>query len=508
MQTKSLFMLFAGALFLCCMAASAVAEEVDFGDIYARSRELPEEREVLESITFQIHPNPKGMMQRRTVTNSTFNSGHSLTLSFKALQREFSASLHHNAEVFHPQAVVSILSEGELVESYAPESNAYLGEATIDGRERASVSAVLVDREKGIFHMSIMSEEESGDSYVVEPTYLHPTLSKRSSEDSVVDMLGNNMVVFKDNLSELSTINPPSHDQDEHAEREEQAAISCGTVADDVSQDDNEEQEEVFGDASATRSCPPTRTSYLLMGVATDNQYVRKAGGSTGTRNTVTYIFNTMQGHYYRAVRNKPVLKSLVINTSPSSSSFSSSYNTNSCPSDVQTRLTPFCNWRTKQTDRSIGLWHLLSGCLPDRSGVAGRAYYSAVCRYTTRGCGITGYMGGNARWVIPAHEIGHNFGARHSSNIMAASVNSRATAFSSTSVREMCSYTFSNSYRMACLVNSLPSGLPSIPGVGDDNDDDCECRTRASNHNNKAGSEEESSSAAPTVGLMHQTFF
>ncbi|KAL6059609.1 hypothetical protein QOT17_014056 [Balamuthia mandrillaris] len=494
MQKTSLFMLFAGALLLCCMAVSAF--EQDFGDVYVRSRELPEEREFLEGITFQLHANPKGLMKRRTVTNSTFNSAHSMSLSFKALKREFSASLHHNAEVFHPHAVVSVLSEGELVESYSPESNAYLGEATIDGHERATVSAVLVDRERGIFHMSITNEDK-GESYVVEPTYLHPTLSKRSSEDSVVDMLGNNMVVFKENIAELGTFNPRSDDGEE--------AVSCGTTDDDIVTEE-EGEEQAFGDVEATRYCPPRSDSYLLMGVATDNQYARKAGGSTGTRNTVTYIFNTMQGHYYRAVRNKPVLKSLVINTSPSSSSYSSSYNTRSCPSDVQTRLTPFCNWRTRQTDRSIGLWHLLSGCLPDRSGVAGRAYYSALCRTTNRGCGITGYLGGNARWVIPAHEIGHNYGARHSSNIMAPSVNSRATGFGSTSIREMCSYTFSNSYRTACLLDKLPSGNPTTPGGDDDDDGDCECR----NAINKAGSSSEESSAASVAGnsFVHQALF
>ncbi|KAL6055460.1 hypothetical protein QOT17_016737, partial [Balamuthia mandrillaris] len=165
MKNTRLVMMFAGALLLGFVASCAFAQEPDFADIYARSRELPEEREFLEGISFQLHANPKGAMRRRTVTNSTFNSGHSMSLSFKALKREFSASLHHNAEVFHPQAVISILSEGDLVESYSPESNAYLGEATIDGHERATVSAVLVDRERGIFHMSITNEEK-GESYV------------------------------------------------------------------------------------------------------------------------------------------------------------------------------------------------------------------------------------------------------------------------------------------------------------------------------------------------------
>ncbi|KAL6044671.1 Metallo-peptidase family M12-domain-containing protein [Balamuthia mandrillaris] len=447
-QHKSLLAL---ACFLCFLGLSL---SLDYADIYARSNELPEQREFLSSISFQLHRNKERGITTRTANNATFASEHSMSLSFKALSREFAAVLHQNAELFAPDAEVSIYEEDDLVERYTPESTAYLGEATIDGVEKAGVSAVVVDYSKGIFHMTIWNEE-SGESYVVEPTYLHPTLSKRASEEDVHDMLGNNMVVFKESTEELANIinqAAPNLDDLDAAERED---TRCGTPDDDERHAGGEEDVSAtsFADVmDPTSSCPPRRNSYLQMGIATDNQYVRKAGGTNGARNTISFIFNTMQSHYYRAVRTKPVLKSLRINSRASSLGF----NTASCPSSVQSRLSPFCSWRTRQSDRSIGLWHLLSGCLPDRSGVAGRAYYGAICLYSTRGCGIGGYLGGNARWVIPAHEIGHNFGARHSSNIMAASVNSRATGFPSTAISQMCRYTFRNRQRSACLLSSL----------------------------------------------------
>ncbi|KAL6061701.1 hypothetical protein QOT17_012733 [Balamuthia mandrillaris] len=434
-------------------------------------------------------------MTRRTASNSTFSSRHSMSLSFKALGREFSASLHHNNDLFHPRAVVSVFSEGELVETYSPQSRAYLGEATIDGKEQASISAVVADYEEGVFHMSIWSKE-TGESYVVEPTYLHPELSQKRSERDGEIIAGGKMVVFKEHWDELPFA-PRGDNEGERDEEEEEQQFSCGT------EDVMAEGEEAAGNVvDPTSSCPPRSDSYLLMGVATDNQYVKKAGGTSGTPNTISYIWSTMQGHYYTAVRNKPVIKSLVINSSPSSSS-SDNFNTASCPSDVQTRLTPFCTWRTRQTDRSIGLWHLLSGCLPDRSGVAGRAYYSALCRYTTQGCGITGYLSGNARWVIPAHEIGHNYGARHSSNIMAPSVNSRATGFAQTSISDMCRYTFSVSARTACLLSSLPSGTPTVPTPDDDDEGSCECKR--SSENVKA--DEESSATATSSALLNAMF-
>ncbi|KAL6044825.1 Metallo-peptidase family M12-domain-containing protein [Balamuthia mandrillaris] len=488
------------AVLLLAVCSAAAIDAYDFADIYVRSRELPSEREFLSGISFQLHRNNR----RRTVTttNSTFESHHSLTLSFRALEHDFEATLHHNAELWHPNAVVTVLDDGDLIDTFSPSSNAYMGEATIlpassaQKREKrvASVSAVVVDYEKGIFHMSI-NDEANGESFLVEPTYLHPTLSKRSDEESAVDFLGNNMVVFKENLDELGVFNP-QQTQEREADEEEEG--HCGNDDAEEQDEDQDEAEDSFGDVSPTSRCPPSRSSYLLMGVATDNQYVRKAGGVTATRHLVSWIFNNMQRHYYRAVRNKPVLKSLVIHSSPSSSSSSAyRFNTARCPSNVQSRLSPFCSWRARQSDRSIGLWHLLSGCLPDRSGVAGRAYYSALCRHTTRGCGITGYLGGNARWVIPAHEIGHNFGARHSSNIMAPSVNSRATGFSGTSVRQMCYYTFRNRYRTQCLLSSLPSG--GFPDYHDDDDDDngghCECRTEMTNNK-----QEESAAASLTA--------
>ncbi|KAL6048860.1 Metallo-peptidase family M12-domain-containing protein [Balamuthia mandrillaris] len=383
--------------------------------------------------------------------------GLSLSLDYADIYGLF-CPLTGLSELFAPDAEVSIYEEDDLVERYTPESTAYLGEATIDGVEKAGVSAVVVDYSKGIFHMTIWNEE-SGESYVVEPTYLHPALSKRASEEDVHDMLGNNMVVFKESTEELANIihqAAPNLDDLDAAERED---THCGTPDEDEDDDERHAagEEDVAATSFAdvmdpTSSCPPRRNSYLQMGIATDNQYVRKAGGTNGARNTISFIFNTMQSHYYRAVRTKPVLKSLRINSRASSLGF----NTASCPSSVQSRLSPFCSWRTRQSDRSIGLWHLLSGCLPDRSGVAGRAYYGAICLYSTRGCGIGGYLGGNARWVIPAHEIGHNFGARHSSNIMAASVNSRATGFPSTAISQMCRYTFRNRQRSACLLSSL----------------------------------------------------
>ncbi|KAL6044987.1 Metallo-peptidase family M12-domain-containing protein [Balamuthia mandrillaris] len=462
MTTKQTALL--AVLFFACCATLAFGS-ADFADIVARSQSLPERRELLSTISFTIHhPEDQTSVQRRTVGDATFNSHHSMTLSFRALDRQFSASLHHNAELFADDALISEFEDDELVQSFPPRSNAYLGEALIDGKDKAMVSAVLVDEEQGIFHMSI-NNEESGESFVVEPTYLHPTLFKRSFDNELHDMLGNHMVVFKENLHDLNNMlhNVQQSARQQEEEEEQQANLSCGTPDDeDVAVDEEEEEDnQDFADASPTSSCPPRSSTYLQMGVATDNQYVRKAGGSSGARNTISYVFNTLQSKYYSAVRNKPVIKSLLIHSSASSLGF----NTASCPSDVQSRLSPFCSWRTRQGDRSIGLWHLLSGCLPDRSGVAGRAYYGAICLYSTRGCGITGYMGGNARWVIPAHEIGHNFGARHSSNIMAASVNSRATAFPSVAVSQMCQYTFRVSARTACLTTSAPSGARLAEG-------------------------------------------
>ncbi|KAL6065745.1 hypothetical protein QOT17_010025 [Balamuthia mandrillaris] len=491
---------FLAGVMLLCIVSSALA--LNYADIYARSRELPAERELLDSISFSIQKNPgQAVMTRRTLSNSTFTSRHSMSLSFKALGREFSASLHHNNDLFHPKAVVSVFSEGELVETYSPQSRAYLGEATIDGREQASVSAVVADYDQGIFHMSIWNAQ-TGESYVVEPTYLHPELSKKRSEGGgmMETLSGGNMVVFKEHWDELPFA-PRNVDQAE--EEGEQPPVSCGTG--DI-QEGEEDAEDVV---DPTSSCPPRSASYLLMGVATDNQYVRKAGGTSGTPNTISYVWSTMQGHYYTAVRNKPVIKSLVINSSPSSSSSSSStnFNTASCPSDVQTRLTPFCNWRVRQTDRTIGLWHLLSGCLPDRTGVAGRAYYSALCRYTTQGCGITGYLGGNARWVIPAHEIGHNYGARHSSNIMAPSVNSRATGFAQTSINDMCRYTFSVSARTACLLDRLPEDQsPTLPDQEESSSEEgCECKKRSQNV--VVVQDSESAAATPSSALLEALF-
>ncbi|KAL6051650.1 Sanke disintergrin [Balamuthia mandrillaris] len=508
--TKTRTIVIAGALLATFAFCVATALDVsDYADVYVRSRELPAEREFLTGISFQ----QQRSSQKRTVNNSlTFDSRHSLSLSFKALQHQFTASLHHNAELWHPKAVISVLDgEGDLIDTHSAQlvgNNAYLGEATIeheDGgmkkrrQEKAFVSAVVVDYERGLFHMSIISSSEDGDNFVVEPTYLHHSGAEERRRRGEINheeeelLLGENMVVYKENVLDLRSMVDAKRNDDE------EAAEHCGNDVKLEAEDDGGDAD-FFDDVSPTGRCPPAEDTYLLVGVATDNQYTRQAGGVTGTRNTVSWIFNTMQGHFYRAVRNKPVLKSLVIHVSASSYSSSSSFNSRSCPSSIQSRLTPFCVWRARQRDSSIGLWHLLSGCLPDRQRIAGRAYYSSICQDNTRGCGISGYLGGNARWVVPTHEIGHNFGARPGSEIMSPYVNPSADGFSDDSIREMCYYTFRRYSRTHCLLSKLPDDHDVPDGGGEEDDDDsqgeCECRDDNDNNLNK-----EDSGAQATVG-------
>ena len=84
------------------------------------------------------------------------------------------------------------------------------------------------------------------------------------------------------------------------------------------------------------------------------------------------------------------------------------------CVTGIRSQMTAFTAW---QKPSSQGLWHLIDDCLAlSRQSISGTAYMSAVCM-SPKNTGVT-YCNGRGcgrGFKTFAHEIGHNFNARHS---------------------------------------------------------------------------------------------
>lgn len=77
--------------------------------------------------------------------------------------------------------------------------------------------------------------------------------------------------------------------------------------------------------------------------------------------------------------------------------------------SSIRSALDSFTSWAACVNQDHVGIWHLID-VQPGRYG-AGEAYVGTMCR-TTLNTGVSIYS--SQLWRTVAHEIGHNFNARH----------------------------------------------------------------------------------------------
>lgn len=84
------------------------------------------------------------------------------------------------------------------------------------------------------------------------------------------------------------------------------------------------------------------------------------------------------------------------------------------CPNGIDKQFTAFTRWPKPSRQ---GLWHIIDDCLGRSSTrFSGTAYVNAICRRTTNtGISYCSGRGCSRGYKTFAHEIGHNFGARHS---------------------------------------------------------------------------------------------
>ncbi|KAI9138645.1 Metallo-peptidase family M12-domain-containing protein [Paraphysoderma sedebokerense] len=255
----------------------------------------------------------------------------------------------------------------------------------------------------------------------------------------------------------------------------------------------------------------PTAKKIIYVGIVMDCNYISKHGSAANARNQVLKNFLYVSAVYEAQFNIQVGIIDIVAMDTCQNVDFNKpcadSYT-------IQQRLSDFSNWRSSKND-DAGLWHLYSTCpsLP----VIGLAWMNMVCRSQVysqqRQDGSTQYVSGTAvtaisntmnndmEWLVTAHEIGHNFGAKHDctsdstcpttscckcssntacscsqSNIMSPTANVDVLEFSGCSQEEVCS---KSGTLGTCFQDPGSKTVVSIAQCGNgivENDEQCDC--------------------------------
>ena len=208
--------------------------------------------------------------------------------------------------------------------------------------------------------------------------------------------------------------------------------------------------------ASGLNVFSPTRIAELA--TEADDEYVNQLGGPTAANNEILSVVNQIDAIYQRDIGltfNVVLQHNWAGNNDP--------YSANG---DANAVLSEFQNYWNANITTPRDLAHMWTG--RSLGGAAGFAYAGIVCR----GNGVASYgvtireTTAPFRVGIPAHEIGHNFGASHSDgqagcdNTIMSSLQTGATTlfFCAFSINEITSYINANG---TCL--SASTAAPTI---------------------------------------------
>jgi len=207
---------------------------------------------------------------------------------------------------------------------------------------------------------------------------------------------------------------------------------------------------DITGKPAAAKGC-----MQIDIALVADHTHVSKLGGASGSENEMLKRINETDG-IYRADLNYGFVVDQVQTFANSGGPSFNNKNTGSTPLDQ------FSDFKKSELPE-VGLAHLFLG--RTSSGTVGKAFIGSTCS-SSKGAGVSNYLGKDkASTIIVAHEIGHNFGAKHDSEnapyIMAPSVEDDMTEFSSNSKSSMHSHVGSVDCFVPCGAEPDPDPDP-----------------------------------------------
>jgi hypothetical protein len=217
----------------------------------------------------------------------------------------------------------------------------------------------------------------------------------------------------------------------------------------------------VAGEATKTLT---TASQTVQLATEADNEYVTALGSAAAANSDILTIVNQIDGVYQAelGLAFQVVLQNTYAGADPYSST------------DPSTMLTEFRNyWNANRTNVARDIAHMWSGRDMDGS-VIGIAYVGVVCSAPTYSYGVSQrWTGAPQRYILSAHEIGHNFNACHSNSscnpnpspcdntIMQSSVGTGFT-FCQFSRDQINSWVAGNGSCLASSGGSTPPAAPS----------------------------------------------
>jgi len=344
---------------------------------------------LLPQISFQNEPN----LIKETRQQKRQPFPNSFSLSFEAFGREFSFDLELVQGLTDGSQVIVYGENDQILEEYEAPNTGYYGK-TEDG----FISINL--HEDGLFHAYIVEGEEA---FTIDPLYYHDnqldSKSKRALESQ------SNMVMYKDD-------DLPTKDWKCGAihTTEKRSLFDIEDEPLNVTFTSQQQVGRNLLTVQKWKGCFPngdTTPQKLLVGFAVDVGYYNIWKTTDATRQSVLDILTNSNIIYYTQVNVFLGLGTLEIRTATGGPAYNQ---IPPCSQDIYQTLDTFTAWRSTQTDKNNGIYHLLTNCFPP-AGVVGLAWIGVLCD-KSYGTGVSSYHTGN--WKTVAHEIGHNFGAQH----------------------------------------------------------------------------------------------
>jgi hypothetical protein len=191
-----------------------------------------------------------------------------------------------------------------------------------------------------------------------------------------------------------------------------------------------------------------------------DYEFVTAMGGSTGANDEILSIMNQVEGVYQAQLG---ITFSITVSAQHTWNTASDPYTT----TDGSALLSEFTNyWNANFSSIGRDLAHMWTGKNVDGSTV-GVAWVGVVCRSPSSAYGFSQILSSTpGKFILTAHEIGHNFGASHSdltahpdcsNTIMQSSVGTGLT-FCQSSIDEITAFVSANS---SCLTKSTTTTAP-----------------------------------------------
>lgn len=190
-----------------------------------------------------------------------------------------------------------------------------------------------------------------------------------------------------------------------------------------------------------------------------DLQYVTILGGATQANNNITSILNMVEGTYISEIDLEITIT--YQHTWSVSDPFGASNS-----GDVLLNFLSHWESNFPQTSYPRDTAHLFSGKTVMQS--AGIAFVGAVCYFPDSAYGVSGYVSwAPGKFLIPAHELGHNLGAEHAESAQGCANTIMNAFLSGAAVLSFCPYSrneigaFMSQYGN-CLTGTSPTPTPT----------------------------------------------